>query len=220
MLYSFLRSLLFSVDPERAHHLAIDALKLLQVAPASLSPPSDSRLSQNVWGLHFPNPVGLAAGYDKNAAVPLVWSALGFGFAELGTITAKAQPGNPKPRIFRLEHDEALINRLGFNNEGAIAVAQRLIRVLPPSRSHPVPLGFNIGKSKVTPLEEAESDYLISLEQLFPFADYLVVNVSSPNTPELRKLQESERLGRLLRHSKHATDNFPSKQRLLQSRSW
>ena len=198
MLYSFLRSLLFSVDPERAHHLAIDTLKLLQVAPASLSPPSDSRLSQNVWGLHFPNPVGLAAGYDKNAAVPLVWSALGFGFAELGTITAKAQPGNPKPRIFRLEQDEALINRLGFNNEGAIAVTQRLTRVLPPSRLHPVPLGFNIGKSKVTPLEEAESDYLISLEQLFPFADYLVVNVSSPNTPELRKLQESERLGRLL----------------------
>ena len=117
---------MFSVDPERAHHLAIDTLKLLQAAPASLSPPSDSRLSQNVWGLHFPNPVGLAAGYDKNAAVPLVWSALGFGFAELGTITAKAQPGNPKPRIFRLEQDEALVNRLGFNNEGAIAVTQRL----------------------------------------------------------------------------------------------
>ena len=198
MLYSFLRPLLFSVDPERAHHLAIDALRLLQAAPASLSPPSDPRLSQSVWGLHFPNPVGLAAGYDKNAAVPLVWSALGFGFAELGTITAKAQPGNPKPRIFRLRQDKALINRLGFNNDGAIAIAQRLTSVLPPSRSHPVPLGFNIGKSKVTPLEEAESDYLASLEQLFPFADYLVVNVSSPNTPELRKLQESERLGRLL----------------------
>ena len=198
MLYSFLRPFLFSVDPERAHHLAIAALRLLQAAPASLSPPSDSRLSQQVWGLHFPNPVGLAAGYDKNAAVPLVWSALGLGFAELGTITAKAQPGNPKPRIFRLGQDEALINRLGFNNDGATAIAQRLTGILPPSRSHPVPLGFNIGKSKVTPLDEAESDYLFSLEQLFPFADYLVVNVSSPNTPELRKLQESERLGRLL----------------------
>jgi len=198
MLYSFLRPFLFSVDPERAHHLVIDALRLLQATPASLSLPSDSRLSQNVWGLHFPNPVGLAAGYDKNATVPLVWSALGFGFAELGTITAKAQPGNPKPRIFRLGQDEALINRLGFNNDGATAIAQRLASVLPPSRSHPVPLGFNIGKSKITPLEEAESDYLVSLEQLFPFADYLVVNVSSPNTPELRKLQESERLGRLL----------------------
>jgi len=129
---------------------------------------------------------------------PLAWPTLGFGFAELGTITAKAQPGNPKPRIFRLERDEALINRLGFNNDGAVAVAQRLKRVLPPGHSHPIPLGFNIGKSKVTPLDEAEDDYLFSLEQLFPFADYLVVNVSSPNTPELRKLQESERLGRLL----------------------
>ena len=113
MLYSFLRPFLFSVDPERAHHLAIDALRLLQAAPASFPLPFDSRLSQNLWGLHFPNPVGLAAGYDKNATVPLAWSALGFGFAELGTITAKAQPGNPKPRIFRLAQDEALINRLG-----------------------------------------------------------------------------------------------------------
>src|SRR5262249_35080147 len=137
-------------------------------------------------------------GYDKNAAVPLTWSALGFGFAELGTITAKAQPGNPKPRIFRLEHDAALINRMGFNNDGVTAIAQRLARLLPLHRPHPIPLGFNIGKSKVTPLEEAVNDYLESLERLFPFADYLVVNVSSPNTPDLRKLQESERLGRLL----------------------
>ena len=198
MFFPFLRPFLFSVDPERAHHLAIEALKLLQTAPALPPPPSDSRLSQNVWGLHFPNPVGLAAGYDKNAAVPLVWSALGFGFAELGTITAKAQPGNPKPRVFRLEQDDALVNRLGFNNDGAITVARRLTSLLPSGRSHPVPLGFNIGKSKVTPLDEAENDYLISLEQLFSFADYLVVNVSSPNTPDLRKLQEPERLGRLL----------------------
>ncbi|MBM4257363.1 MAG: quinone-dependent dihydroorotate dehydrogenase [Deltaproteobacteria bacterium] len=198
MFYSLLRPLAFSLDPEQAHHFAIRALRFLQTVPASLAPPSDARLSQHVWGLHFPNPVGLAAGYDKNAAAPLVWSSLGFGFAELGTITAQAQPGNPKPRIFRLEHDEALINRLGFNNDGAVAVAQRLSSLLPPTHSHPIPLGFNIGKSKVTPLDEAENDYLFSLEQLFPFADYLVVNVSSPNTPELRKLQESERLGRLL----------------------
>lgn len=198
MLYSLLRPLAFTLDPEQAHHLAIDALRVLQAAPVPFPLPSHPRLSQTVWGLHFPNPVGLAAGYDKNAAVPLAWSALGFGFAELGTITAKAQPGNPRPRIFRLEQDEALINRLGFNNDGAAAVARRLGTILPRSRSHPVPLGFNIGKSKVTPLDEAESDYLFSLEQVFPFADYLVVNVSSPNTPELRKLQESERLGRLL----------------------
>ncbi len=198
MLYSFLRPLAFTLDPERAHHLAIQALRLLQIAPASFSPPTDHRLNQRLWGLHFPNPIGLAAGYDKNAAAPLAWSTLGFGFAELGTITAKAQLGNPKPRIFRLEQDEALINRLGFNNDGAVAITQRLKHVLPLGHSHAIPLGFNIGKSKVTPLDEAESDYVISLEQVFPFADYLVVNVSSPNTPDLRKLQEPERLGRLL----------------------
>ena len=198
MLYPLLRRFFFAVDSERAHHLAIDALKVLQATTPSLSPPSDARLSQTLWGVHFANPVGLAAGYDKNAAVPLAWSALGFGFAELGTITAKAQPGNPQPRIFRLQHDAALINRMGFNNDGATAVARRLARALPPHRSHPIPLGFNIGKSKVTPLEEAADDYVESLERLFPFADYLVVNVSSPNTPELRRLQEPDRLARLL----------------------
>lgn len=198
MLFSVLRPLLFSLDPEHAHHLALNALKLVQAAKLTRTPPSDPRLHQELWGLHFPNPVGLAAGYDKNAQVPLAWSALGFGFAELGTITAKAQEGNPKPRIFRLEKDEACINRLGFNNDGAVAVAKRLTKLLPPGRSHPIPLGFNLGKSRVTPLEEAVGDYVESCEQLFPFADYLVVNVSSPNTPDLRKLQEAERLGRLL----------------------
>ena len=199
MLYPFLRPFFFSLDPEQAHHLALNALKLLQASlVAPVPPPSDPCLSQELWGLRFPNPVGLAAGYDKNAQVPLVWPALGFGFAELGTVTAKAQAGNPKPRIFRLEKDAALINRLGFNNDGAVTIARRLARLLPPGRPHPVPLGFNIGKSRVIPLEEAVDDYIESCERLFPFADYLVVNVSSPNTPDLRKLQESERLGRLL----------------------
>lgn len=198
MLFSVLRPLLFSLDPEYAHHLALNALKLVQAAKLTRTPPSDPRLRQELWGLHFPNPVGLAAGYDKNAQAPLAWSALGFGFAELGTITAKAQEGNPKPRIFRLEKDEACINRLGFNNDGAVAVAKRLTKLLPPGRSHPIPLGFNLGKSRVTPLEEAVGDYVESCEQLSSFADYLVVNVSSPNTPDLRKLQEAERLGRLL----------------------
>jgi dihydroorotate dehydrogenase len=199
MLYPFLRPLFFSLDPEQAHHLVLNALKWLQASlVVPLPPPSDPRLSQELWGLRFANPVGLAAGYDKNAQVPLAWPALGFGFAELGTVTAKAQTGNPKPRIFRLEKDAALINRLGFNNDGAIAIAQRLTRLLPPGRPHPVPFGFNIGKSRVTPLEEAVGDYVESCERLFPFADYLVVNVSSPNTPDLRKLQETERLGRLL----------------------
>lgn len=198
MLYPLLRPFLFAIDSEHSHHLAINALKVLQATTPSLSPPRDARLSQQLWGLHFPNPVGLAAGYDKNAAVPLAWPTLGFGFAELGTITAKAQPGNPPPRIFRLEQDAALINRMGFNNDGATAIARRLTWLLPSHQSHTIPLGFNIGKSKVTSLEEAADDYVESLEQLFPFADYLVVNVSSPNTPDLRKLQEPDRLGRLL----------------------
>lgn len=199
MLYPFLRPFFFSLDPEQAHHLALTALTLLQKSGAAVMPPlSDPRLGQELWGLRFPNPVGLAAGYDKNALAPLAWSALGFGFAELGTITAKAQPGNPKPRIFRLERDRAVINRLGFNNDGAAAVANRLTRTLPPGRTHPIPLGFNIGKSKAAPLEEAVADYVESCERMFPFADYLVVNVSSPNTPDLRKLQEAERLQQLL----------------------
>lgn len=199
MLYPYLRPLLFSLDPEQAHHAALKAMGLWQkTGAAALAPLADPYLGQELWGLHFPNPVGLAAGYDKNAVAPLAWSALGFGFAELGTITARPQPGNPRPRIFRLERDQALINRLGFNNDGAHAVAARLTRTLPPGRSHPIPLGINIGKSKTTPLEQAAEDYVESLEQLFPFADYLVVNVSSPNTPELRKLQESARLQKLL----------------------
>ncbi len=199
MVYSFLRPLFFALDPEHAHHLSINALKLLQASRRRPRPAfSHPRLTQDLWGLRFPNPVGLAAGYDKNAVVPLVWSTLGFGFAELGTITARAQPGNPKPRIFRLAQDRALINRLGFNNDGARAIAERLPSLLTPQGSRPIPLGFNIGKSKITPLSDAVADYLESCEQLLPFTDYLVVNVSSPNTPELRKLQEAERLGRLL----------------------
>ena len=199
MLYPFLRPFFFSLEAEHAHHLSINALKLWQASQVRPTPAlSHPRLSQDLWGLHFPNPVGLAAGYDKNAAVPLVWSVLGFGFAELGTVTAKAQPGNPKPRIFRLAQDSALINRLGFNNDGATAVAKRLPGLLSSPQPRPIPLGFNIGKSKVTSLEEAVDDYLESCEKLLPFADYLVVNVSSPNTPELRKLQEPERLSKLL----------------------
>lgn len=197
MLYPLLRPLFFALDPERAHRLALHALALLQAFP-SVKPLTDRRLAQDLWGLHFPNPVGLAAGYDKSARVPLVWSVLGFGFAELGTITARPQEGNPRPRVFRLEKDKALINRLGFNNEGVEAVAARLTRLLPPSRPHSIPLGFNLGKSLLVSLDEAAADYELSFTRLFPFADYFVVNVSSPNTPELRRLQETERLGKLL----------------------
>src|SRR5262249_55025592 len=155
MLYPFIRPFFFSLDPEQAHHLALSALKLLQASLlAPVPPPSDPRLSQELWGLRFPNPVCLAAGYDKNAQVPLAWPPFGFGLAEFGQVTAKAQAGNPKPRIFPPEKDAALINRLGFNNAGAVAVARRLAKLLPPGRPHPIPLGFNLGKSRVTPLEE------------------------------------------------------------------
>ena len=195
MFYPLLRRLAFTLDPETAHRLSIAALKLLQAGQAkpALTHPL---LTQDLWGIRFPNPVGLAAGYDKNAELPLVWSRLGFGFAELGTLTAHAQPGNPRPRIFRLPRHGALINRLGFNNAGADAAAARLAPLL--STPRPVPLGFNLGKSRTTPIEAATDDYCRSCAAVFPFADYLVVNVSSPNTPELRTLQEPDRLARLL----------------------
>jgi dihydroorotate dehydrogenase len=147
-----------------------------------------------VFGLRFPNPIGLAAGFDKNAVAVPALAALGFGFIEVGTITRYAQPGNPRPRLFRLPADGALINRMGFNNAGAEAVARHLA-ALPAVR---VPLGVSLGKSKATPLVEAVEDYLASLDALYPHADYFAVNVSSPNTPGLRALQERERLDALL----------------------
>lgn len=197
MFYPLLRRLAFTLDPETAHRLSIAALKLLQAGQAKPAPAlTHPLLTQDLWGIRFPNPVGLAAGYDKNAELPLVWSRLGFGFAELGTLTAHAQPGNPRPRIFRLPRHGALINRLGFNNAGADAAAARLAPLL--STPRPVPLGFNLGKSRTTPIEAAADDYCRSCAAVFPFADYLVVNVSSPNTPELRTLQEPDRLTRLL----------------------
>lgn len=199
MLYPLLRRLAFTLDPETAHRLSIAALKLLQAGRAKPAPAlTHPLLTQDLWGIRFPNPVGLAAGYDKNAELPLVWSRLGFGFAELGTLTAHPQPGNPRPRIFRLPRHGALINRLGFNNAGADAAAARLALRLPGRLERPVPLGFNLGKSRTTPIEGAADDYCRSCAAVFPFADYLVVNVSSPNTPELRTLQEPDRLARLL----------------------
>lgn len=197
MFYPLLRRLAFTLDPETAHRLSIAALELLQAGQAKPAPAlTHPLLTQDLWGIRFPNPVGLAAGYDKNAELPLVWSRLGFGFAELGTLTAHAQPGNPRPRIFRLPRHGALINRLGFNNAGADAAAARLAPLL--STPRPVPLGFNLGKSRTTPIEAAADDYCRSCAAVFPSADYLAVNVSSPNTPELRTLQEPDRLARLL----------------------
>ena len=152
---------------------------------------------KEVFGLHFPNPVGLAAGFDKNGVAIPAWEALGFGFIEIGTITALGQLGNPRPRIFRIPEMEALINRLGFNNQGAEKIAIRLEELRRSSHWPKIPVGINIGKSKIVPLEEAVSDYLRSFQRLQGLGDYFVLNVSSPNTPDLRKLQEKAAIGEL-----------------------
>ncbi len=191
-----LRPLLFRLDAERAHHFAMSALRALAKLP--IHPRHDPRLARTVFGCRFPNPVGLAAGFDKDAAVLPAWQALGFGFVEAGTITALPQPGNPKPRLFRLPEIGGLINRMGFNNDGAEAVAARLERLKRSGLWPTIPVGINLGKSKVTPLEEAAGDYLRSFERLFPLGDYFVLNVSSPNTPGLRSLQGKAELDLLL----------------------
>lgn len=200
MLYRWLRPLLFAIPAETIHDWTSSGLGLAQrilQRRAVASATSDAMLSQQLWGLHFPNPAGLAAGFDKNGALPHVWAALGFGFAELGTITARAQAGNPKPRLFRLPDQQGLINRLGFNNRGAAAVARELQLCIAGHRP-PIPLGINLGKSRDTPIDAAVDDYRLSLAALFDSADYFVINVSSPNTPGLRDLQDEARLGPLL----------------------
>jgi dihydroorotate dehydrogenase len=197
LLYKkLLRPALFQLDPERIHHIAMAGLRGLAYLPWHPAP--NPVLAREVFGIRFPNPIGLAAGFDKNANVLPAWEKLGFGFIEAGTITAAGQPGNPKPRIFRLPAQEAIINRMGFNNDGAEAVAVRLARLRASGRWPSIPLGLNIGKTKVTPIEKAAADYLFSFEKLFPFADYFVLNVSSPNTPGLRALQGKEALDELL----------------------
>lgn len=202
------RPLLFSLDAETAHHFTIASLRRAShFVPAlralkRFTPPSKPK---TLFGLTFPNPIGLAAGLDKNGVALPVWAALGFGFIEIGTVTAMAQPGNPKPRMFRLPAQQAVINRLGFNNDGADVIAKRL-RGLRQSRQWPaVPVGINIGKSRTTPLERAADDYLYSFRLLRDFADYITLNVSSPNTPGLRELQEPAALSRLL----HAIGSDP-----------
>jgi dihydroorotate dehydrogenase len=195
------RPALFSVSAEAAHDLAIRNLRAASNWPSvlrQLARFQPAPKPTTVFGLKFPNPVGLAAGFDKNGVAIPAWAALGFGFVEVGTVTAKPQPGNPKPRIFRFPSQGALINRLGFNNDGADIVAARL-RALRESRRWPaIPVGINLGKSKATPLEQAVDDYLYSFRLLAPLADYVVLNVSSPNTPGLRSLQEHDALQQLL----------------------
>ncbi len=197
----FVRPLLFSIDAEIAHRFTIESLRAashvdLTLRALNLFQPSAS--PKKLFGLTFPNAIGLAAGLDKNGVALPAWSAIGFGFIEIGTVTAKAQPGNPKPRIFRFPEQNALINRLGFNNEGADAIARRLRKLQRSSRWPEVPVGINIGKSMSTPLTEATEDYLYSFRLLCEFADYIVLNVSSPNTPGLRELQGADALSELL----------------------
>jgi dihydroorotate dehydrogenase len=195
------RPLLFHADAEWIHELAMGSLAITAPVAGRIMPgPPDGggRLAQDLLGARFPNPVGLAAGFDKRARAVPAWPALGFGFSEVGTITAHAQPGNPRPRIVRLPADRALINRLGFNNDGAAAAAAALGRSRGQGLLGRAPLGVNLGKSKITPAEEAPADYARSLELLHGFADYVTVNVSSPNTPGLRDLQATGPLGAIL----------------------
>jgi len=197
MVYrSLLRPILFRLPAETAHELALHSLVLLNPKPLSklLRRPSSSAFGElKRFGLNFSNPVGLAAGFDKDGVALRSLSALGFGFIEAGTVTYHPQQGNPRPRLFRLPKDQALINRAGFNNSGAAAFARRVAQTRPDCI-----LGVSIGKSKITPIEEATTDYLASLELLYPVADYIAINISSPNTPQLRELQRADQLESLL----------------------
>ena len=207
------RPLIFSFDAERAHDLTFSGLSTAPrlmggLASLTIDRP-DPSLAREVAGLKLAGPIGLAAGLDKNGVAIPFWPALGFGFIEVGTVTAHPQTGNPKPRMFRLKGERAVINRMGFNNRGSENLAARL-KVL-RNRGHwpDVPVGVNIGKSKVTPLEEATGDYVLSAKRLAGLADYFTVNVSSPNTPGLRSLQDRDTLSELLPAVRDAVDDTP-----------
>jgi dihydroorotate dehydrogenase len=214
---SGIRPLLFQglkVDPEQAHHQSLQflgwldrygdrpPLNLLRKQIEHACCFKHPSLEQRQWGIKFPNPIGIAAGFDKDGVAAHVWESFGFGFAELGTVTFHPQPGNPKPRMFRLPLDEAALNRMGFNNLGAAALAERLGSKLTAANSAGfsagIPIGINLGKSKITALEDAAADYLGSFRLLKNLGDYFVVNVSSPNTPGLRSLQSTEQLAPIL----------------------
>jgi len=197
-----IRPALFTQDSERIHNRTIAALGCASRSPALCSVLSAlyaaPELPVDLFGLRFPNPVGLAAGMDKHAAAVPAWEALGFGFAELGGVTWYGQPGNPAPRMFRAIRDEALVNRMGFNNPGAEAMAAKLLEWHDSGRWPKHPVGINLGKSKITPNEKAAEDYANSFRLLRPLADFFVVNVSSPNTPNLRQLQDKAALDEIL----------------------
>jgi len=194
MLYELTRPVLFRFDPETAHILGLNALSLAaRLGPLNPLAQTLPARPRTVMGLEFPNAVGLAAGLDKNGDCIEGMAALGFGFLEIGTVTPKPQPGNPKPRLFRLVEQQALINRLGFNNKGVDYLVERV-----KARHSRVLLGINIGKNLTTAVDNALDDYLAGLRKVYPHADYVTVNISSPNTPGLRKLQTAEYLGELL----------------------
>ncbi len=207
-------------DPEIAHHWVMNGLafashypillKMIEVANTYRS----SSLERNNWGLHFPNPIGLAGGFDKNGLALPALAALGFGFLEAGTVTRHRQPGNERPRIVRFSTDNALINRMGFPNDGADAIAARLTRLPKPA----IPIGWSIGKSKVTPQAEAIEDYLYSLRKLNPYADFFTANVSSPNTPGLRKLQDKQPLDQLLHALVEETERIAAQSDTIQAK--
>lgn len=200
-MYKLVKPIFFSMDPEKAHHTVTGGLNtFLKIWGAksivkSIYSHNDPRLEREVFGLKFKNPVGLAAGFDKNAEYIADMAKFGFGFIEIGTVTPKPQPGNDKPRMFRLVDDSALINRMGFNNQGADVAAGRLKHL---KDREGVIIGGNIGKNKITPNEDAVNDYVYCFEALYDYVDYFVVNVSSPNTPGLRDLQEKEPLMHIL----------------------
>jgi len=202
MLYkSLVRPLLFRKDPEKSHEQILALLAHLEFLYGSLNDfyrVADERLTVRIGPLTFSNPVGLAAGFDKNAVAPKVISAFGFGFMEVGAVTAQAQPGNPKPRLYRLPEDHALINRLGFNNEGAEAIARKLESLRERGAMPEIPVGINIGRTKIVETKDAVADFLAAFEKLFPHGDFFTLNVSSPNTPNLRDLQEKTLLRELL----------------------
>ncbi|MFX3633780.1 MAG: quinone-dependent dihydroorotate dehydrogenase [Candidatus Pristimantibacillus sp.] len=202
MLYSSLgKPIFFRIDPEKAHHLVIDGLHTAGLVPgmngllhAMYGVQESPELAVDLFGLHFPHPIGLAAGLDKNAKSVDGFSSIGFGFAEVGTVTPKAQSGNDLPRLFRLPADEALINRMGFNNDGADKMAERLAK----RKIQRIPIAVNIGKNKITPNDQAHEDYRTCIRVLYPYGDFFVVNISSPNTPDLRALQHGDELRMLL----------------------
>ena len=190
---SIIRPLLFNADPERAHEIGIKAMEMGLSSPFYTHDPSFGADPIKMFGLKFANTLGIAAGFDKNGIVVNQLAALGFGFVEVGTVTYRSQPGNMKPRMFRLPDDQALINRLGFNNQGAEVVAERLLKL-----KRKCVVGVNIGKNKDVPNEEAVENYLASFDLVHSVADYVAVNISSPNTPNLRELQKAESLDELL----------------------